>query len=148
MNYMIDMKRSKLNKKVKTYCKRVLKEVRKVFKKQSKEPTIWDYPAMASACCCMEYIAVDHSKSPHQTSFHPTLYNQLKNIGEIGEKSPITKCENIIGKCAEVHAANRLLKRNECKRLREIHFSVAMRPRTLEKLPPCENCKLIFPTLK
>lgn len=138
-----------LNKAVKIFSKQVAKEVIKAFSRVGKKPSIWDYPAMASACCCYRgYIEVDHSKSPQSTSFHSILYKRLITIGKIGKKSTKTKCDNIIGQCAEVHAANKLLKRNKCSKLKDIHFSVAMRPRTLEVCPPCENCKAIFPTLK
>lgn len=137
-----------LDKKVKTYSKRVAKDVEKAFKKIGEYPSKRDYPAMASACCCMDNIEVDRSKSPQSASFHPTLRNKLVLLGKIGQKRSSAICGNIIGKCAEVHAANKLLKRNKCKKLENIRFSVAMRPRTLEKFPPCENCKATFPTLK
>lgn len=138
-----------LDKKVKTFSKRVAKDVEKGFNKLGKKPTKWDYPAMVSACCYdKEFVAVDESKPPRSSSFHSTLYKRLTSLGEIGKKSTKTKCDNIIGQCAEVHAANKLLKRHKCKRLKDIRFSVAMRPRTLEKFPPCENCKATFPTLK
>ena len=137
-----------LYKRVKTFSKRVAKDVEKAFKKIGRYPNKRDYPAMASACCCMGYIAVDHSKSPQSASFHPVLRNKLMILGKIGQKSLRTKCENIIGNCAEAHAANKLLKSNKCNKLKDIHFSVAMRPRTLEEFPPCENCKATFPTLK
>lgn len=139
-----------LHKRVKTFSKRIAKDVEKAFKKIGKYPSKRDYPAMASACCfcCMGYIAVDHSKSPQSASFHPVLRNKLMILGEIGQKSLSTKCENIIGNCAEVHAANKLLRSNKYYKLKDIYFSVAMRPRTLEESLPCENCKATFPTLK
>lgn len=69
---------------------------------------------------------------------------QLNRLGTIGTISTITGSSNIIGKCAEVKATNNLLKRESQLGVNNIVFTKAIRPRTLEKIPRCQNCIEIF----
>lgn len=66
----------------------------------------------------------------------------LYKLGKIGEASD--KTSNIIGKCAEVKAINNLLKRESNIEIDKVTFTKAIRPRTLEKIPRCNNCITIF----
>jgi len=68
----------------------------------------------------------------------------LRNLGVIGNQSLITNTSNIIGKCAEVKAINNIFKRESKLSVFDVTFTQAIRPRTLEKIPRCQNCTLIF----
>lgn len=68
------------------------------------------------------------------------LKNRLKSIGELYTK----KNSNIIGCCAEVNAGNKILQRRPDLNLNEIIFSTPIRPRTLQKMKMCKNCKSTF----
>lgn len=65
-------------------------------------------------------------------------------LGEIGKVSLKTNCKNIIGKCAEVKAANNVLKLERRLKVQELVFTNAIRPRSLEVIPRCNNCKAVF----
>lgn len=108
----------------------------------------WDYPATAVACSCYDnpvLIEKDYSRGVKSSHLAPILANKLRLLGTIGEKSNI--CNFIIGRCAEPHAANKIIKKTGCKDLANIYFSVAMRPRTREIIEYCNNCKSTFPSL-
>lgn len=68
----------------------------------------------------------------------------LRPLGMIGDQSTITNTSNIIGKCAEVKAINNIFKRESKLSVADASFTKAIRPRTLEKIPRCQNCTQIF----
>lgn len=68
----------------------------------------------------------------------------LSKLGKIGNTSLITNTTNIIGKCAEVKAVNNIFKRESKLSVADVSFTQAIRPRTLEKIPRCQNCTQIF----
>jgi hypothetical protein len=68
----------------------------------------------------------------------------LRILGNIGETSSITNTSNIIGKCAEIKAINNIFKRESGISAADVSFTRAIRPRTLEKFPRCQNCTQIF----
>lgn len=109
----------------------------------------WDYPAMASIChdaACLRKRAA-HSHYPDKTVFVPVLKAKLENLGTIGKKSSKVGNRYIIGNCAEQHAGNHYMKDIGETDLNRLHFSSAMRPRTKQIFPPCDNCKDTFPNL-
>lgn len=69
----------------------------------------------------------------------------MEELGAIGSKN--SKYKHPIGQCAEPHAAQKMLNKEDCKDLKEILFSTAKRPRTLEEMLPCGICKYVFPSL-
>lgn len=62
---------------------------------------------------------------------------KIGDIGKLGEGT-----NNIVGACAEFHAANKLLNRGS--KIANIRFTAAVRPRTGQELPPCDNCEAMF----
>ena len=53
-----------------------------------------------------------------------------------------------IGYCAEQNSANRLLlDKKDGVSLEDIRFSIAIRPKTGEVIPYCNNCKTLFSSL-
>ena len=72
------------------------------------------------------------------------LSNLLNNLGVLGRTSKLTNSKNIIGKCAEVKAANGLLLGSNGLLLNRIKFTSSIRPRTLEKKARCANCENVF----
>lgn len=150
----------KLNRCVYNYCGEITN--RSPFQKNfydasslkpKRKKTYWDYPAAASVCCLTgSKIYKGYSQRAYDSSYpNSILKTQLTKLGKIGEKArgKVGTKNYPLGQCAEPHAARELLKKeNSCKNLSDIHFSVAMRPRTRQILLPCENCKKTFPTLK
>ncbi|MEI7206956.1 VENN motif pre-toxin domain-containing protein [Pectobacterium carotovorum] len=75
------------------------------------------------------------------TGVAPELQAYADKLGGLGVK---TACGNTLGRCAEFRAANELLLANPSLKLKDIQFTPAIRPRTGEVVPRCENCKNIF----
>ncbi|WP_033036782.1 DUF637 domain-containing protein, partial [Pseudomonas sp. GM102] len=71
----------------------------------------------------------------------PELKAYADSLGGLGVK---TACGNTLGRCAEFRAANELLLSNPGLKLSDIKFTAAVRPRTGEVVPRCENCTNIF----
>lgn len=78
------------------------------------------------------------------TSCTSQLQRRLNILGDVGKRSNHTDTKNIIGKCAEVKAANQVLQATKKLNVTEIEFTPAIRPRTLEKIPRCQNCVIVF----
>lgn len=66
-----------------------------------------------------------------------------RKLGQIGTRSQLGK-HYIIGNCAEQHSGNNYMKRYGVNNLSSLYFSETVRPRTMEIIPPCDNCKAIF----
>ncbi|KKY50275.1 hypothetical protein AAY86_23670 [Pseudomonas amygdali pv. tabaci str. ATCC 11528] len=71
----------------------------------------------------------------------PELAAYAESLGGLGVK---TACGNTLGRCAEFRAANELLLSNPGLKLKDIKFTPAIRPRTGEVVPRCDNCTSIF----
>lgn len=77
--------------------------------------------------------------------YHPKIKDVLnKKLGSIGETSEKTGSKNVIGKCAEVKAANALLVNDNSCFIEAIEFAAAIRPRTMETIDRCNNCVCVF----
>lgn len=74
----------------------------------------------------------------------PRMAKLVKALGKLGERSSFTGSRNIIGKCAEVKAANRLFLVDRHATVEHFEFTSAIRPRTMEKIPRCPNCVHMF----
>ena len=70
--------------------------------------------------------------------FDKRIKTRLKKIGKLGE-SP-QRGGHRLGNCAEQNACNEILK--ECPKIsiKQIKYSLAYRPRTVEVCPYCLNC--------
>ncbi|AMP98693.1 hypothetical protein AY601_1781 [Pedobacter cryoconitis] len=51
---------------------------------------------------------------------------------------------NTLGCCAEVNSANKILEKRPSLEIYKINFSKALRPRTMQVVPKCKNCKKTF----
>ena len=147
----------KLDRKTKNYCGVICNEVL-AKRKGKKKLTKWDYPAMAVSCSedpnksgVSDYSrgVVDRSySSPYAHELKNALMVVLRRKGRPEQLGSRTNCGNRIGRCAEQHAANKLMTtRKKTIPLGDICFSKALRPRTLEIRDYCSNCKNVFPTL-
>jgi hypothetical protein len=81
-------------------------------------------------------------QSLNKQDCHYELLMALSSLGSLGKLSKI--CDNEIGRCAEVKAANNILRRDKKSKISNIEFTQAIRPRTLEKMSRCPNCVTIF----
>lgn len=102
---------------------------------------IYDYPAAVVGCHakCHPILYIDTTKSRKDYTQTPTLHRALLAIGKIGEK----RYGNRIGACAEPKTAYDVISDVHCN-LRCLKFSKAIRPRTMQVIPYCRNCKDVF----
>ncbi len=126
------------------YCKRICNKVERFYLK----PHIKDYPAMAVTAEFSGNKSEAHSCPGYRIKLDTRSYIETILGGKVGTKSHITKCKNPIGNCAEQHVSD-YLTRKTLKTLgtidyKKIKFSQAIRPRTMESHPKCENCELLF----
>ena len=86
------------------------------------------------------YKKVDKSGPISCVDLVKTLREKLLKVGPLYSKIN----GNTLGCCAEINASNQVLyyRPNLCPG--KIVFSKAIRPRTMQEVPQCKNCKLIF----
>jgi RHS repeat-associated protein len=72
----------------------------------------------------------------------PSLSAAAETVGGVGARN----AGNVVGCCSEFRVANELMLKNPSLSPTDIKFTPAIRPRTMEIIPPCENCKTIFKT--
>ena len=157
----------KKNRHNEDYCRRLVNEKvlvtrveylpeckkTKSSKTSYKPNVIWDYPAVAitSYDGYGKYTCSNYSRAAYVNSYNRLLTNKLNNLEpnkQIGDK----RYGNIIGHCAEPHAANQTMNayrkaKHKDLPLDEVYFSSALRPRTMEVITTCQNCKDTFPNL-
>ncbi|MGL6127557.1 RHS repeat domain-containing protein, partial [Chryseobacterium artocarpi] len=71
----------------------------------------------------------------------PQLEGVVSELGGIGTRTP---AGNVVGCCAEFQAGNKLLLDNPLASPSQVNFTEAIRPRTGQTIPMCENCKTTF----
>lgn len=138
-----------MDSEIREYCKHIQKAQINVLRYDKKKGVwYWDLPAAASICHNLNYKLHQHgySHKPAGTKWKGVLANKLSRLGKIGEHSKLGR-GNIIGNCAEQHAGNNYMNYYNEKKLNSLYFSETVRPRTMEILPPCDNCQFIFPNL-
>ena len=84
--------------------------------------------------------------NPKGTKWHNFLKRELLRLGNIGKGSHIGQ-GYIIGNCAEQHAGNNYMNKYHENNVSNLHFTEAVRPRTMQVFPSCANCKAVFPNL-
>ena len=134
------------------YCEHIVNAHIQVLRCNKKTKTwYWDYPAMAAICYDISRIkkASSFSRCPNDDDYQTVVErkNKLLELGEIGKHTIKTGSSNIVGNCAEQHAADLFMKRNRSYQLQNLYFSNALRPRTKQAFEPCANCKYVFPNL-
>jgi RHS repeat-associated protein len=75
------------------------------------------------------------------SSIAPQLNGVVGELGGVGTK---TASGNTVGCCAEFQAGNQLLLENPSASPSQINFTDAIRPRTGQVVPMCENCQTTF----
>ena len=71
---------------------------------------------------------------------HPDLIKLAERVGGVGSLGVTDR--NIVGVCAEFHAINDMLLSGS--QLKDIKLTRAIRPRTGQFMPYCENCRIMF----
>lgn len=110
-----------------------------------------EFSAVVSGCqdppSNIEYIGLNGCNT---TSWNKELESACmrKLGGPIGGKSSVTGCKNVIGHCAEQHAANSVMndlyKGGISRDVEQLTFSKAFRPRTMKTIDYCANCETLF----
>ena len=158
--------KNKKNRQNEDYCRRivnnVIRKTRFNFLKSEcqgkrtkyKSNVIWDYPAVAitSFDGNGEFTCSNYSRTAYPNTFNRVLTEKLNNLAPdkvIGDN----RLGTIIGHCAEPHAANQTMNKYFKNKgtelyLDDIYFSLALRPRTMEVIKTCHNCKDTFPNLQ
>ena len=136
-----------MDSQIRKYCQHIIKSQLKVLRYDKQKGKYWDYPAMASICHDKEYKKMKrgYSHSPKETKWNQILRKKMEKLASIGKRS--RKEPYIVGNCAEQHAGNNYMNKYMEKDLKQLYFSKAVRPRTMQEFDPCENCKYIFPNL-
>lgn len=135
-------------KEIKKYAKEIKKYRRDNFSGNKRDNVkIWDWPACVSICYgrIQGAFAKGYSHDTSGTNWFSTLKKKMEKIGIIGETTE--KCDNILGKCAEQHSGNNYMKQFHENQLKNLNFSITIRPRTGQCIATCANCKEIFPNL-
>ena len=140
--------KDKLDRSATNYCRAICnRQVLQLRKDRKTGKLIWDFPAIAVACCSSDStIYTDYSRGVREQHIYEPLKSALKSIGEIGKSSHLSN--NKLGRCAEQHAANQLFRQFPKKLLTDVYFSAAYRPKTLQIFNYCENCNRLFSNLK
>lgn len=98
------------------------------------------YPSAIVGAEFSYFKRVDKSGPINPNILVKNLRNSLVAIGNL-----FTRVNgNTIGCCAEVNCANQILKERPYLKLNQIIFSKAFRPRTMQEIPQCNNCKQTF----
>ena len=136
---------------IRKYCKSIRKRHIEVLRVDKRTGTkFWDLPACASLCHNGDYgkTRKGYSHKPNGTKWHDVLRRKMKKeLGDIGSRSNLGK-HFYIGNCAEQHSGNNYMKKYKESNISSLRFSETVRPRTMEIIPPCDNCKKLFDTLK
>lgn len=142
------MRREQIAINIDTYhkCFEICKEVKIACDRQ--RIRIQDYPAAIVSCAdaWTNYASAETGRSGKvdRSSYHmtPKLEIALRVLGNIG--SIRTVCRNLIGACAEPHAARTVMMNNPATEIDDLVFSYAYRPRTKTVLRYCRNCVDVF----
>lgn len=98
------------------------------------------YPATVICASYNQEVVIDKSGA-----VPINLANQLKiklsALGNIGERN---FSGNFVGRCSEVRASNPILIHNPHIKTQQVNFSNAYRPRTMQVIPTCANCRSTF----
>lgn len=153
-----------LLKKLKQYAESVCKDVKRLRSNKPEEWSEYDYPRAVSICCYSQCLRKGRSRYSriksyiNEITFEPTLYQELKNVCVTNNldwrKIPQKFYKNngteiYVGTCAEDDAANQVLRDapayvNYQPPIKNLNFSVTIRPRTQQKIDFCQTCKTIF----
>lgn len=98
------------------------------------------YPAVVIGAEFSYYKRVDKSKPVCSTNLVNKLRKKLLKLGTLYT----TVNGNSLGCCAEVNAGNQILMLRPYVTLDKIEFSKALRPRTMQEILKCQNCKQTF----
>ena len=120
-----------INKLVNSYCKSIYNSVQRKYCGRSNSHSWKNYPAVAIVCTDYSGIYSRGTSNKANKKFYASTQKF---------------CGNKIGYCAEPHAARSMLIKHSCK-LEKLFFSKAQRPRTMEYIKFCKNCKRTFPNL-
>lgn len=148
-------------KQIEKYCKYLMACNDKVVKKYCKPNTLSDLPACATICYVGKTYCCGYSHPAHNVKWVQVIRSKQKNIKKAKNSNSKLKnykhcgscetigvvCKNGVGSCAEQHAGNSFLKKHKKCGLEKLRFTETLRPRTMEVILPCGNCKYIFPNL-
>ena len=98
------------------------------------------YPAVVVGAQKSRSKSYCKSGALNQIDIVSKLKKRLKSIGNLYGRIN----GNVLGCCAEANAANDLLVKKPHLKLNEIEFSTPLRPRTMQKIKMCKNCKQTF----
>ena len=138
-----------MDKRIRKYCEHIRKRQIEILRKDKDiQVWYWDLPAMAAICHDKRdtHFAKGYAHNPKGTKWHSFLKRKLLALGNIGKGSHIGQ-RYIIGNCAEQHAGNNYMNKYHENDVSKLHFTEAVRPRTMQVFPYCDNCKAIFPNL-
>lgn len=140
---------AKIDAMVLERCEKYKKEIDSIQRKYKRIPIDDDYKtfelvSMAIGCLGNKASSFGTSyRCVHDKICHPKLRKRLEELGSIGTINH-ERTSNVIGKCAEVKAANHVLRGEKDLDIKDLKFTPARRPRTLQKHRACSNCQHTF----
>ncbi len=137
LQYKVPINGQNVDTLVKRKCQMICQKVK--CSRQKKQ--IKDYPAVVVGCYtnCYPFLYIDTTSSRKDYNKVPSLEEALNSIGRIGD----CRNGNIIGACAEHKTAFDVLYDLHCP-LPCLKFSKAIRPRTMQVIRYCQNCRDVF----
>ncbi|MES2654691.1 MAG: hypothetical protein V4620_03830 [Bacteroidota bacterium] len=113
---------------------------RKAYKFALKLQMRKEFPAAIIGAKSSYYSSVDKSGRNNSDVLFGKLRSKLLTIGNLYERHN----GYLVGCCAEVQAANKVLFKSPYTNLNAIIFSNAIRPRTMQTIKTCKNCEITF----
>lgn len=130
---------------IREYCKHLRKvNLQTLQYDWTSRSLFWDLPKVAVICYNGDKCEKGYSHSYRGVKWYFPLRNELAKAGGVGNVPKNAGHAPKIGSCAEQHAANAMFKYHKAKYMDDLCFSTALRPKTLEPVEYCNNCKKIF----
>lgn len=134
-----------LNSEAQKYARGVRRSVLKSFSEYKKKPRVRDYPATVVACSNRSDLVKEKSAMLFIGNTDVSFANTVKTL--LGHPIGAKLNGNVVGDCAEQRAVNKYYLRGKRRNFESFVFSDAIRPRTMQVVKNCRNCKSLFPQL-
>lgn len=145
---------NELDSRVYDYCRELVRKCQDHRNWAKRMFGKYELPAMAAVCRFHGIIKNAYSYPMFGNKCNPILEQAIHRFGEINQRPTLPNLERAypLGNCAEQHAADKVLNqvcREGCKiYLRNLRYSIAMRPRTKQRFAACRNCQSILPNVR
>ena len=113
---------------------------RKVWHYAARLRNIKQYPAAVVGAEHSHLTEIARSSKAPVLPLVARLRERLEILGRIDSRVN----GNYLGRCAEVRASNKILVNRPSVKVKDIDFTEAIRPRTMQFVKTCDNCRQTF----